>query len=96
MVVHIAQLVIGPNHQRPHEMLHVELVSTAGAFAFLLGEPDVLFGNVGERGDQGKVRRKSQSGFVILCLCQSPVAALTRPPPVVIPYVINRIITRHP
>jgi hypothetical protein len=32
-------------------MLHVELVSTAGALAFLFGELDFFFGDVGERGD---------------------------------------------
>jgi hypothetical protein len=50
-VVHLAQPVVGLDVQRPHEMLHVELVSTAGAFAFLLGEPDFLLADVGEPGD---------------------------------------------
>ena len=51
-VVHLAQLVVGLDMQRPHEVLHVELVGAARAFAFLLGEPDVFFGNVGERSDR--------------------------------------------
>jgi hypothetical protein len=43
-------------------------------------------------------RRKEVAGRVneylyILAFCQSPVAALTQPPPVFIPYVINGIIT---
>lgn len=51
-MVHLAQLVIGSNHERAHEMLDIELVCAAGALAFLLGEPDVFFGNVGERRDR--------------------------------------------
>jgi hypothetical protein len=35
-------------------MLHVELVGAACAGAFLLGEPDLFFGNVGEGGDRRK------------------------------------------
>ena len=53
-VIHLAQLVVRPHMKRAHKVLHVELVSTAGAFAFLLGEPDVFFGNLGERGDRRK------------------------------------------
>jgi len=33
----------------PHEVLHVELVCAACARAFLLGEPDFFFGDVGKR-----------------------------------------------
>lgn len=51
-LVHPTQLITGTNHQRSHEMLHVQLVGAAVAFAFLLSEPDVLFGNVGERGNR--------------------------------------------
>ena len=36
--------------QRAHEMLYVEFVSTACASAFLFGEPDFFFGDIGERG----------------------------------------------
>ena len=50
-VVHLAQLVVGRDMQRAHEVPHVELVGAAGAFAFLLGEPDFFFGDVGERGE---------------------------------------------
>jgi hypothetical protein len=34
--------------QRPHEMLHVEFVGPASSFAFLFGEPDLFFRNIGE------------------------------------------------
>lgn len=47
-VVHLAQLFRRRDVQRLHEVLHVELVRTAGALAFLLGEPDFFFGNFGE------------------------------------------------
>ena len=39
--------------QRPHEVLHVELVGAAWAGAFLLCEPDFFFGDVGEH-DQSR------------------------------------------
>jgi hypothetical protein len=35
-------------------MLQVEFVGAAGAFALLLGAPDVFFGDVGEPGDRCK------------------------------------------
>jgi len=50
-MVHLAQFVVGLDAKCPHEMLHVQLVSTAGAVAFLLGEPYVFSRNV-ERGDR--------------------------------------------
>ena len=52
VVIHLAQFVVGLDAQCPHKMLHVELIGTARAFAFLLGEPDVFSRNVGERGDR--------------------------------------------
>jgi hypothetical protein len=43
--------------QGAHEVLHVELVRTTGASAFLFGKPDFFFGDVGEfrerRGKRG-------------------------------------------
>jgi hypothetical protein len=36
------------------KMLHVEFVCASGEFAFLLGEPDFFFGDVGERRDGGR------------------------------------------
>jgi len=47
-VIHFTQLIVGRDMESPHKVLHVELVSTAGASAFLLGEPNFLFGDVGE------------------------------------------------
>lgn len=35
-MVHLAQLMIGMDIKRAHEVLHVELVRAAGTFAFLL------------------------------------------------------------
>jgi hypothetical protein len=52
-MVHLAQLLIGADRQRPHEVPHVLLVGAAGAFAFLLGKPDVFFGDVGQRRNGG-------------------------------------------
>ena len=66
-VVHLTQLVIGLDVQRPHEMLHVEFVCASGAFVFLLGEPDFFFGDVGERRDGGNrpvVRSRQGKGDV--------------------------------
>src|SRR5262249_24167491 len=50
-VVHLSKLDIALDAERLHEVLHVELVSTAGAFAFLLREPDLLLGNLRKRID---------------------------------------------
>jgi hypothetical protein len=50
-VVHLAQLVVGLYVQRPHEMLHIELVGAPRSFAFLLGEPDLFLGDIGELGE---------------------------------------------
>ena len=50
-MVHFAELVVGADAQRLHEVLHVQFVGAARAGAFLLGEPDFFFGDVGERGD---------------------------------------------
>lgn len=66
-VVHLAQLAVGPDDaQRPHEMLHVALVSTAGAFAFLLGEPDFLLG-CRRAGRWVPMRQENQLLFVFRC-----------------------------
>jgi hypothetical protein len=48
----------------PHKVLHVELVSTAGALPFLFGEPDFFFGNVGEMLDDGGQAHRGWSGEV--------------------------------
>jgi hypothetical protein len=76
-------------------MLDIELVSTAGAFAFLLGQPDVLLGNIGEPCDRRKfAARESIRIRTSLLFFRSPVAAFTQPAPVAIPDEINGIITR--
>lgn len=59
----LAQLVVGTNRERAHEVLDIELVSTAGAFAFLLDEPDFFFGDVGEFGERrGKCVSRGRNG----------------------------------
>ena len=66
-MVHLAQLAVGLDDvQRPHEMLHVDLVSTAGAIFFLLGEPDFLLG-CRRAGRWVTRRRENQLLFVFRC-----------------------------
>ena len=85
-----------PDAQRLHEMLHVELVSTAGALAFLFGELDFFFGDVGERATGDNAPGESITICKSLPLSNLPVAVLLQPPSRVIHYVINGIITRQP
>jgi hypothetical protein len=60
-------------------MLQVEFVGAAGAFALLLGAPDVFFGDAGEPGDrckcQGNQTAISESvllAIVLLLFCDLP------------------------
>jgi hypothetical protein len=50
-VVHLAQLFIGPDVQRPHEMPDILFVCTPCALALLLGKPNVFLGDLGQRRD---------------------------------------------
>jgi hypothetical protein len=84
-MIHLAQFVIGKDHQRAHEMLDTQLVSTTGGLAFLPGEPDVFLGNVSEGGDRRQFRRESQRKVVRFASCQSPVATFKHSPASVYP-----------
>ena len=53
--------------QRLHEMLHAELVSTAGALAFLFGEARFLLRGCRRARRLATMRRESQLRFVNLC-----------------------------
>ena len=82
-MVNFAELVVGRDMWRSHEVLHVQLVSTAGARALLLGEPDLFFGNVGERGYRRQCAGRVNYDFYIFAAFQTACCcSVTAPYPV--------------
>jgi len=56
-MVHLAQLVGRADADGPHEVRDIEPIGAPGPGALLFGQPDLFFGNGGERGDCRKRRR---------------------------------------
>jgi hypothetical protein len=47
-VINLAQLFVSGDVQRPHEILHVELISPSREFTLLFSKPDFLFRDIGK------------------------------------------------